>query len=315
VAAQNGPHKFAMAASTPSRFTALDWTLAIAVVTVWGLNFLVAKFTLEHLSAPQLGLLRFLFAALPLILFVRLPRVPPRFVVLYGLVQGFAQFACLSAAMKLGLSAGMAAVLMQMQVLFTPIIAWGSISERLTGRNLVAGALGIAAVAALLLPRAPGAHEAPVMAILLVLGASISWSLSNVLLRGAARRNEDLAVVPLMGWSAAAAVPAFALLSLAVDEQPLFSNPATLRWDVLAACACLGWASTTAAYVMWGKLLQRHSAGRVAPLSLGVPLVGVAGGIAFCDERLTAMQAAAAFVMLAALIVAVWPFQSRGSNA
>lgn len=303
------------ATRTPSRFAALDWALGGAVVTVWGLNFLVAKFTLEFLTASQLGLLRFTFAALPLILFVRLPRVSWRLVALYGLVQGFAQFACLSAGMKVGVGAGMAAVLMQMQVLFTPLIAWASISERLTGRSLMAGTLGIAAVGALLLPQPPDAAEAPVTGILLVLGASFSWSISNVLLRGAARKVPDLSVVSLMGWSAAAAIPAFAVLSMLVDEQPLLANPATARWDVLAACACLGWVSTTAAYVMWGKLLQRHCASRVAPLSLGVPLVGVAGGMVFWGERLTALQATAAVVMLAALAVAVWPHETSTTNA
>jgi O-acetylserine/cysteine efflux transporter len=292
---------------TTSRFAPVDWALGAAVVTVWGLNFIVAKFTLAFLTASQLGLLRFTFAALPLVFFVPRPRLPWRVVALYGLVQGFAQFACLSAAMEAGVGAAMAAVLMQMQVLFTPLIAWVSISERLNGRNLMAGTLGIAAVGALLLPQAADAAEAPAVGVVLALGASLSWSISNVLLRGAARKVPDLSVVSLVGWSAAAAIPAFAVLSILVDEQPLLANPATTRWDVLAACACLGWVSTSAAYVMWGKLLQRHPASRVAPFSLGVPLVGVGGAIVFWGERLTALQSTAAVVMLAALAVAVWP--------
>jgi O-acetylserine/cysteine efflux transporter len=98
----------------------------------------------------------------------------------------------------------------------------------------------------------------------------------------------------------------FAFLSLWVDAQPLFANPAILSLDVLAACLCSGWFATATAYVLWGRLLQRHSASRVAPLSLGVPLVGVLAAVVLLDERLTNLQWVAAAFLLAAVVISVW---------
>jgi O-acetylserine/cysteine efflux transporter len=298
-----------MATFTPApqaRFAPLDWALGVTVVVVWGLNFLVGKFTLQYLTASQLGLLRFTFAAFPLVFFVPVPRLPVRVVLAYGLVQGFAQFACLSGAMKAGLSSAMASILMQVQVLFTPLMAWTFLAEGITFRTLLAGVIGILALILLLLPQAPDASQAPLVGVLLALGAALSWSISNVLLRSAARRAPELSVTSLMAWSALVAVPAFAVMSLLMDGEPLLSNAATRRPDVLMACACLGWVSTTAAYVMWGRLLQRHSASRVAPLGLGVPLVGVLGGVTVWGEQLSAIQGIAAVLLLAALLVSTW---------
>lgn len=60
-------------------------------------------------------------------------------------------------------------------------------------------------------------------------------------------------------------------------------EPAATRWQwthasfgAWAGVAYLGWFATVAAYAMWTWLLKRHAANRVAPFSLGVPVVGLA---------------------------------------
>ena len=65
-----------------------DLLAALAVVWIWGINFVAMRWALDSFTPFQLGAVRYLFAVLPLVFFVRRPRVAWRWLVLYGLCQG-----------------------------------------------------------------------------------------------------------------------------------------------------------------------------------------------------------------------------------
>ena len=65
-----------------------DVLTAIAVAVVWGLMFIAIKIGVAETTPLALSALRFAFAALPLVLFVRPPKASPAVVVLYGLFIG-----------------------------------------------------------------------------------------------------------------------------------------------------------------------------------------------------------------------------------
>jgi O-acetylserine/cysteine efflux transporter len=52
---------------------------------------------------------------------------------------------------------------------------------------------------------------------------------------------------------------------------------------------------------MWTNLLKRHPANRVAPFSLGVPVVGLAAGMLWLGESITAWQWAGIALVVMAL--------------
>ena len=56
-------------------FTSKDLAAALAVVVIWGLNFVAMKFALRDFTPFQLGAARYVFAALPLVLLVKFPRM------------------------------------------------------------------------------------------------------------------------------------------------------------------------------------------------------------------------------------------------
>ena len=85
------------------------------MVVIWGLNFVVMKTGLKGLSPMMLGALRFALAAFPLILFVRPPALPWRWIAAYGLAQGLGQFGLLFVALQAGMPAGMASLVIQTQ--------------------------------------------------------------------------------------------------------------------------------------------------------------------------------------------------------
>jgi O-acetylserine/cysteine efflux transporter len=90
-------------------FTSKDLAAALAVVVIWGLNFVAMKFALRDFTPFQLGAARYVFAALPLVLLVKFPRMHWKWVVLYGLCQGVGQFGFLFSALQVGMTAALTA--------------------------------------------------------------------------------------------------------------------------------------------------------------------------------------------------------------
>ena len=99
----------------------LDLFAALGVVVIWGLNFVAMKLSLREFTPFQLGLARYVFAVLPLVLIVRRPRIAWPWLVAAGLAQ-FGQVGLLFLALQLGMTAALASVLMQTQVFFTSLL-------------------------------------------------------------------------------------------------------------------------------------------------------------------------------------------------
>ena len=113
--------------------------LALLVVVIWGCNFVVIKLALRDVSALTLCAARFMLAALP-IFFIPRPKVPLTSVVVYGLFTFILQFTLLFIALKSGISAGLASLLIQSQVFFTLLLAVTLLKEK-PSRWQVLGAL------------------------------------------------------------------------------------------------------------------------------------------------------------------------------
>ncbi|PIL45972.1 EamA family transporter [Massilia eurypsychrophila] len=281
-----------------------DYVAALGVVLIWGTNFIAMKFALHDMTPFQLGAGRYLFAVLPLILIVPRPKLPWKWVVLYGLLQGVGQFGCLFIALNVGMSGALGSVLMQTQVFFTALFGFVLLREH-ANRSLLAGlflaALGITCFALNYL--APGADTGgtTVAGFVLVLGAAAMWAASNIVVRRAQQATPQFEVVPFMVWSSLVPIIPFALLSLAFDA------PAT-RWQWTQAplstwlsLTYLGWFATILAYALWTGLLKRHALNRVAPFSLGVPVVGISSGMLVLGESVSAWQWAGVTLVVAAL--------------
>ena len=71
-------------------------------------------------------------------------------------------------------------------------------------------------------------------------------------------------------------------LSLALDSPEARWHWLDARLGSRLAVAYLGWVATVWRYSLWTGLLQRYRASRVAPFSLGVPVVGLAAGAGLC---------------------------------
>jgi O-acetylserine/cysteine efflux transporter len=284
-----------------------DLSAALIVVVLWGVNFVVMKFALRDFTPLQLGAARYLFAVLPLALFIRPPKVPWKWVVLYGLFQGVGQFGFLFLALKVGMTAALASVLLQTQVFFTALFGFVLLHER-ASRPLQAGmllaALGLTCFALNYVnPDAAGAATSvtTVLGLLLTLSAAAMWSMSNIVARRVQQVAGDYSPPAFVVWSSSVAIVPFVALSWLFDAEAVRWQWTEARWSSWLAVAYLGWVATIVGYSLWTGLLKRHPANRVAPFSLGVPLVGLAAGMLVLGEDISAWQWAGTALVVAAL--------------
>jgi len=289
---------------------ATDLAAALGVVVIWGLNFVAMKYALHDFTPFQLGFWRYAFAVFPLMLFVRKPKLSWGWLAAGGLTQ-LGQFTFLFMALHVGMTAALASVLMQTQVFFTTLLGLMFLRERLTAPMVAGLGLAVAGLACFAMGFVGGnaVHGAATGAgLLLNLLAAAMWALSNIVARRAQMAQPGFDAVQYVVWMSLVPLAPFAALAW-------WAEPEATRWQWLhasagawASVAYLGWLATVAAYGAWTWLLKRHPAGRIAPFSLGVPVIGLAAGTLLMGETITHWQwLGSACVVLALAVVVVLP--------
>ena len=288
-------------------FSRLDYFQALVVVLIWGLNFVVMKVGLPGLGPMLLGGLRFAVASLPFVLWVRRPDVPWRFVVLYGLVQGVGQFGLLFTGIHLGMTAGMASVVMQAQACFTLLLAAPLLGERARSAQWLG--LLVAAVGLGLLAQGHGTQpgQMTLIGFFFTLGGALMWATSNLVVRFMGRVAGHYDPFAFIVWSSLVPVVPFFAMATALDGwAPTVDALSGLGLRQVFAVGFLALLATLLAYTLWTGLLKRHPAGKVAPFSLLVPVVGLLAAYAVFDEMLTLLQVAGTLAVLAGLFINQW---------
>lgn len=274
--------------------------LAIAVVAVWGSNFVVIKWGLAELPPFLFATLRFALSAFPLLLFVRRPAVPWRTLAAFGLLLGPGQFGLLFLAMRADIAPGLASLAIQVQVFFTiglAMLLGGERPRPLQYAALLVALAGMAVIAAHAQARGPGV-QTTAFGLALVLAAALAWAGANMVAKSAGRVD----MLGFMVWSSACAAPALAAISLAVEGPAAVA--AGLRGAGLAAWSAVAWqalGNTLFGYGAWNWLLARHPAATVAPTSLLVPVFGMAAAAALLGEAMPVWKLAATALVVGGL--------------
>lgn len=279
--------------------------LALAVVAVWGTNFVVIKLALGVLPPLAFAALRFALAFFPALLVVPRPAVGWLPLAVYGVAIGAGQFGVLYLAMHGHISPGLASLVVQTQVFFTIGLAIVLDGERVRALQWLALALATAGIGVI------AAHtdgQTTPLGVAMVLFAAFAWALGNQVARRAGRVDMLAFVV----WSSAFAVPPLVLLSW------WFEGPARVGAALAQAgagtWAAVAWQSlgnTLFGYAAWGWLLARHPAAAVSPLALGVPVFGMAASALWLGEPLPGWKLGAAALVLAGLAITVLAPRSR----
>ncbi len=276
--------------------------LALAVVAIWGSNFVVIRIGLNHLPPLLFASMRFALVFLPAALFLKRPDVSWLKLAAYGLLIGGGQFGLLFTAMRGHITPGITSLVIQTQVFFTIGLSMLISRERLAGVQWVSLALAAAGLAIILVM---GGGAASPLGVTLVLLAALSWGAGNIV----GRMPPGVNMLAFIVWSGAFAVPPLFALSLLTEGWT--AMVAGVRDADAATWGAVVWQSvgnSLFGYSAWAWLLTRYPTATVAPTALLVPVFGMASSALFLGEPLPLWKIAAAALVMAGLALnLLWP--------
>ncbi len=276
-----------------------DMFLALLVVFIWGVAFVAVKLGLQSMSPLSLCAWRYVLAAIPLVFFVPRPAVSWPVLVGYGLAIGVVQFGLMFVAIAIGMPAGLASLVVQVQVFFTIGLAVLFAGERARPAQLVGAVVALGGLAVIGWSKVSSGLG---MGFLLVVGAALAWACGNLIAKRAGRVD----LLGFIGWSSLAAPIPLALLSLAFEGPTALVDPLLHpTWAGWGAVLFLAYAATTFGFGTWSRLLVHHDAAVVAPFALLIPVFAMASTALVFGERLSAAQALGAALVILGLALAV----------
>ena len=281
-----------------------DSCLAALVATIWGLNFLVIDWGMEGVPPLLFVALRFTAVVLPAVFLVRPPQAPWRTVVAVGTFMSLGQFGLLYLSMDAGLTPGLAALVLQAQVIFTIVIAAGVLRERPTRAQTIGVLVGTAGLVVVGLGRG-GAVTA--LALGLCLLAALSWGVGNVVARSAG----VVGGLSITVWSALVVpVPAL-LLSLAVDgPAEVADGLAAFGWQAALSTLYTAGLASLVGYAVFNSLLGRNESAQVVPWVLLAPVVAMSAAWLLLGQVPGAGEAGGGVLLVLGVLVAL-----RGGRA
>ncbi|MEV4156368.1 EamA family transporter [Nocardia salmonicida] len=267
--------------------TSRDRLLGLTVVVLWGLNFLAIRIGLDHFPPFFFVALRFAVIAIPVLIFIPRPAVRTRWLLLYGTGFGILQFAFLFTAMRTGMPTGLASLVLQSSAPFTVVLGAVLLRERL--RPVQMAGLAVAVLGMVVIGADRMAH-ATLLPVLLTLAGGLGWAFGNIGARRAGADSPGYNPMHLTLWMSVVPVLPMLALSMVVEGPGTGFRAIGTAFSAdglpaLAALAYIAVLATVCGSGLWTYLMSRYPAGTVAPLSLLVPVVGIAAAWAVLDEQ------------------------------
>ena len=292
----HSPHK-------SNQLPASHLLLALAIVAVWGTNFVVIKLCLASFPPFLFAALRYTFAFLPLVFFIPRPKVPWSNLCTYGVAIGVGQFGILYFAIDGRISPGLASLVIQTQVFFTIGFAMFFAKERLRLYQAVAVSVAMTGLAIIALHTDANTSF---LGLALVVFAGLSWGVANTV----SRRAGSINMLSYVVWASVFSLPPLFLISWIFEGgwEHISASLSSAPLGAWAGVLWQSWGNTLFGYAAWAWLLSKHPAAAVAPAPLLVPIFGMGASAYFLSESLPLWKILAAGLVIAGLIVNLfWP--------
>ena len=271
--------------------------MAVLVSIIWGLNFVIVKKGLIEFPPFIYGMGRFLISVLPIIFFLKRRPAPWKTIFSIGATLGFLKFAFMFTGIKMGMSAGLASLVLQSQVFFTIVLSMIFFKNRLTLNQSLGMLLAFTGVVIIAIEM----HgQSTFIGFLLLVAAAISWSISNILYKKAG----DVDMLSLTIWTSL--IPPLPMLGgyyifdAPTTPLPILGEISMEGWICLFYTAC---GSTWIGATLWGVLLKNYPAPKVAPFALLIPVFGISSAWLFLGEELTPMGLVACGLVFIGLVI------------
>ena len=282
-----------------------DVLVALVVVAIWGFNFTVIKLSVAEMPPLLSAGLRFFFAAVPVVFFIKRPQARWRLVAAYGLFMACALYALLNLTLYLGLSASLASLALQVQAMFTILIAFfvfGEVPRKLQIAGAVVAFGGIGVIA--------WGHgtSGPLLPLAILMLAALSWGIAN----NVSKLAGSIPMLPFVAWgNLLGSIPLFALSFAFEGGTGIFAYLDPPSWNAVMLVAFLAYPATLFGFTIWSGLLSRYSAATVAPFTLLVPIAGIASGVLVLGEPFQGADVAGGVLIFIGLLLTVIKIRPR----
>jgi O-acetylserine/cysteine efflux transporter len=287
--------------SQTGRVNLRDSLLAALVAAIWGFNFVVIDWGMDGVPPLLFAAVRFAAVLVPAVFLVRRPDAPWRAILGVGAFMSLGQFGFLYVSMAAGMPPGLAALVLQAQVVFTIVIAAGVLRELPTTAQVVGVALG---TVGLVVVGAGRGGDVPVVAMLLCLAGALSWGVGNVVARTAG----VVGGLSLTVWSALVVPVPLLGLSLLVDgPDAVGAALAGFSWQAVVSTLYTAGLASLVGYGIFTGLLARWPYGAVVPWVLLAPVVAMVSAWLLLAQAPNAAETAGGVLLLVGALVALRP--------
>lgn len=277
-----------------------DLMISLALMVLWGLNFSAIKLGADQTNPILLTAMRFSLAIFPAIFFVRKPNVATRYLLAYGITFGAGIWGMMVWSINLGVSAGMAGLLMDMSLISSLLLGYWVFREKITANKKVGAMLAVLGLVACLLLED---GSVPLRGLPLTIIAAFSWSLMGVIVK----KSNTTQVFAFSVWGMLfAPIPLLVLAYVFYGAQPFYDLPSQLNSEVWFSVLFQAYPTTLLGYWIWNKLTLKYPLSTMAPFTLLTPIFGLIGSMMFFDESISTLKVSAYVLVLGGLAVSQW---------
>ena len=286
--------------------TIKDTCICLALMCLWGFNFSAIKLGATQIDPILLTALRFTFAVFPVIFFIPRPPDEARYLIAYGLTFGLGVWGMMVWSINIGVSAGMAGLLMDMSIISSMALGYLLLKEHITFNKILGAGL---AIMGLLVCMALSDGSVPLRALPLTLIAAFSWSLMSLVVKKSGTKH----VFAFSVWGMLFAPIPLVLFAYAVNGvQPFIDLPSQLNSQVWFSILFQAYPTTLLGYWVWNKMTIKYPLSTMASFTLLTPIFGLIGSVVFYSEQVTPMKLLAYALILGGMAVSQW--QPKTSN-
>ena len=268
----------------------------IMLCLIWGFNFVVMKTANFYFSPELFVTYRFGFGAIVLIAFAYFTKLPvPQkkywgWIFLSGAFQISAGALLCQYSFKF-LPAGLVSMLNYTMPVWVSILAYFFLQESLTKKKIFGITLSIIGIAVLMNVNVSG----KISAMLIPIAAAIFWAIGNVIMKA---KLSKINSISLTTWQMVIGAILLAIYTFLFGEIEA-------RWTLLSV-ACLLYNAVIAsslAFFLWAYILKHMEASKASISVLGVPVVGVLGGVICLGEPLTISMIIGMLMVLSGIVM------------
>lgn len=274
--------------------------LAILVTLVWGVNFPITKLGLRSIDPFVLTGIRFALAAIPLVFFIKRPAIKFSYVAAYGFIFGLGMWGVINYGIQVGVSPGIASLIIQLSVFFT--MGWGALlfKEKLRGTQLLGALLALVGLAGIISTQ-QGEHA--ILGVLLIVLSAVAWSVGNVIIKKSGVKE----IFSFMVWASLfPPIPLFFIAWLMQGAAPFENLQSSLDLTAVLSIIFQVYLATHFAYWGWNSLLKLYPVSTVAPLSLLIPVFGIGSSMLIIGEHISTPNLISIAIIIMGLAVGLY---------